>query len=406
MFIYTLGAYGWSLSERIPGRVPGGNFGQAVSLNNGLLTVTAPSVDNGASGPRGELYTFEFLAGCWKLSQTLRPSPGAGSGGSFPKSFVSDEDWMFVDIAGRNVDVYRRIAGAWAHHSVLTSPLAGSTSPAFGEGLCMSDGVVAISDASGGAGLGGGRSGSVFIYTFDGSDWIQQQQISSGVTGPDRFGASLSMSDDRLLVGVPQHSFTIDPGGNSAAWLFTENAAGDFTFDRLIEREGSFLQQSFGNEVLISRDDIFVSDIFGGVAPALNAGTVYHQLRPIGRSFCSPSVASEIGRLVLGRAACGPAVQVVASISENECACSAVLFASSIFADTPGAAGLAGLCIGARAFRLGSTFMLPGGGSTVDIPCGASARLASSSGVFGQIAVQCIGWTTSGPRATNAVALQ
>jgi hypothetical protein len=126
-------------------------FGAAVAVDGDVMLLGAEyDDDNGTDS--GSVWVYRYLKGSWKPEQKLKPSD-AQKGDNF----------------GRAVTVRGNVAVIGAHWD----------------------------DDK------GSNAGSVYIFGFDGTEWVQQQKLVAPDGAPDdRFGATLALYGNRLLVGA------------------------------------------------------------------------------------------------------------------------------------------------------------------------------------------------------------
>ena len=115
--------------------------------------------------------------------------------------------------------------GAQSLLEKLTWPLVDGTER-FGSEIAVDGDLAAVS-----APQAGGYQGGVATYKRDGDSWIQEALIvpSDGVLD-DRFGSSLDLDGDRVIVGSTRHD---SPGGeNGKAYIYrrVESSLGSSTF--------------------------------------------------------------------------------------------------------------------------------------------------------------------------------
>jgi hypothetical protein len=127
-------------------------------------------------------------------------------------------------------------------------------------------GAVALSGTT--AVVGGGTSGTsesayVFVRNANG-DWVEQQKLtaSDGVTG-DRFGVSVAVSGDTIVVGAdnvddPDGGCTGPCSNTGAAYVFVRDAFGVWTEEQKLTASDSFSLDTFGGAVAASGDTIVV----------------------------------------------------------------------------------------------------------------------------------------------------
>ncbi len=157
------------------------------------------------------------------------------------------------------------MTGDWAQTAKLTA-FDGEANDKFGKSVSISGNriIVGASYDETEVGL---RAGSAYIFDRDPTtwDWIQTAKlVASDAAEFDEFGSSVSLSGDRVLVGAPIDE---NAGGESAgsAYIFDHDpTTGDWTQTaKLTASDGSY-NDKFGSSISISGDAVIVGMIPGG----------------------------------------------------------------------------------------------------------------------------------------------
>jgi hypothetical protein len=108
--------------------------------------------------------------------------------------------------------------------------------------------------------------GAAYVYVREGSSWIHEQKLfaGDGVEG-DSFGWSVSLDGDRLLVGAYAHD-----SGRGAAYVFVRNGSAWSEEQKLFAGDGAE-GDSFGWSVSLSKDHALV----GAFAKESSRGAAY-----------------------------------------------------------------------------------------------------------------------------------
>ncbi|MBO0949975.1 FG-GAP repeat protein [Fibrella forsythiae] len=118
----------------------------------------------------------------------------------------------------------------------------------FGQSVAVSDNYIIVG-ASGKA-INGITQGAVYVFTRSGSTWSQQQRLlASDGAGANEFGRSVSLSGDYLLVGAPGKNV----GNNSAqgaAYVFLRSGTTWTEQQRLVAIDGA-ASDYFGSSLAI-----------------------------------------------------------------------------------------------------------------------------------------------------------
>ena len=176
------------------------NFGSSVGISGNTAIVGA----NGDDGSRGSAYIFSYNGSTWLQSQKLTASDGS----------VNDIFGFSVSISDNNA-----VVGAWRDTD------------------------------------NGSNSGSAYMYTFNGSDWIQSAKLlASDGHSEQHFGISVSISGNSAIIGA--NGDNQNAIGSGAAYIYSYNGTSWLESQKLIASDGAITDR-FGASVSIS-DDILI----------------------------------------------------------------------------------------------------------------------------------------------------
>ncbi len=194
----SVSACAWSQTKLVPADVAAYDVaGLSVSVSGNLAIIGSPYDDDKGSGS-GSATIFRFNGTAWIQEVKLLAADGA----------AYDSFGSAVGISGDRVAVAARY------------------------------------DDDGGV-----NSGSVYIFHFDGSDWVPEAKLHAGDAAPfDDFGCSLSIDGDRILVGARNDA---DKGFDSgSAYLFHRSGSAWTQEAKLTASDGTAFDR-FGSSVSI-----------------------------------------------------------------------------------------------------------------------------------------------------------
>ena len=246
-------------------------FGLSVSISsspgNEVAIVGAANHDDNGSDS-GSAYIYRFNGVNWVEQQKLIPSDGAASDNFGWSVSLSGTPGNEVAIVGAFLDndngndsgsvyIYRFNGVNWVEEQKLIAS-DGAASDYFGSSVSLSGtpgNEVAIVGAFGNADFGI-LSGSAYIYRFNGVNWVEEQKLlaSAGATG-DRFGRSVSIN------GTPGNEVAIagawldaDDGFQSgSAFIYRFNGVTWVEEQKLLASDGA-AGDKFGFSVSLSSD--------------------------------------------------------------------------------------------------------------------------------------------------------
>ncbi len=128
---------------------------------------------------------------------------------AFVGAYLDDDD----GVASGSVYVYRFDGTAWVEEQKLTASDAGDRDN-FGFSIAL-DGDTALI----GSDPELGTAGAAYVFRFDGSMWVEEQRLSASDGGlRDRFARSVSLAGDLAVIGAPDHGEDVRESG--AAYVF------------------------------------------------------------------------------------------------------------------------------------------------------------------------------------------
>jgi hypothetical protein len=198
----------WSTSSKLIASDGGESdeFGTSVSMSNDRALIGAPRAD-GPNGRVGAAYLFELQNAEWIEVAKFQDSLELGTN-SFGSGLSVHGDRLMVGapyeamqgLPTGAVYIYRFDGVSWSLEQRL-APASSVQSGSFGSSIDLQENRVAIGFP--GDDEMGEQSGSVIVYSYDGASWRLEQKVvaESGEAG-DKFGLSVSLSGQRLLVGA------------------------------------------------------------------------------------------------------------------------------------------------------------------------------------------------------------
>jgi hypothetical protein len=236
VYVFTRNGTVWSQQQKlvasgVNGRRSSDYFGCATGVYSNTAVVGAWANDYDANGSTaatnaGAAFIFTRDGTVWSQQQKL---VGVGTNGRFSN-----------DIFGGYVSIYGETVVIGAHQQAFDG-----------------DGANSLYNA-----------GAVYVFTRSGTVWELQQKLSaSGANGrksSDKFGESVSIYGDAIVVGVQQQDFN-ENGSNSvsaagAVYIFTRDGGIWSQQQKLVASgvNGRTLAYQFGNSVSIHQDKLIV----------------------------------------------------------------------------------------------------------------------------------------------------
>ena len=181
-------------------------FGNAASLS-GDFAVIGASKDDDNGLDSGSAYIFHYNGTNWVEQQKLTASDGAEGDWFGYQGSISGNN-VIVGAVGDDDDgnwsgsayIYHYNGVDWIEQQKLTASDAG-VDDYFGCHVSISGNYAAV--GAYGDSVYGTESGSVYIFYFNGTTWVEQQKLipADGAAG-DKFGITLAINNDNVIVGA------------------------------------------------------------------------------------------------------------------------------------------------------------------------------------------------------------
>ncbi len=265
-------------------------FGSAVGVSGSTVIVGAFNADG-----KGAAYIFVNNGTGWTQQQKLTASDGA-SNDNFGTSVAISGDTAIVgatldEVATGSAYVFVRNGTTWSQQQKLTASDGGQGS-FYGSSVAIEENT-AVVGAYNGPSSDGEPSGAAYVYVRNGASWSQQQKLTASDANEGRFGNSVDISGNTVVVS----SELSDVGGNEsqgAAYIYVRNGT-VWTQQQKITAADGVDSGRFGNSVAISGDTVIAGNSTRNSAYIfLRTGTNWSQqqkLLPAGGSSFGDKVA-------------------------------------------------------------------------------------------------------------------
>lgn len=250
------------------------NFGICASISNN--TAVIGSLNDNYNGNQGIAHVFENNGSYWVEKASLTASDGE-TGNWFGTTVAIEGNVVVVgakadDDMGNSsgsVYIFEKIGNFWIETAKLL-PLDGNAQNFFGASVAISGGKIIIgapsdSDLS-------YEAGSAYVFENNGVSWVQTAKLlASNGSIRKHFGSSVSIFNDKIIVGAPGDSFLTTNYGS--AYIFEYNGSSWEERENLAATDNVH-NNHFGYSVSIN-DTFAVVGASGDTGIGLNTGATY-----------------------------------------------------------------------------------------------------------------------------------
>ena len=236
-------------------------FGDAVAVSGDLAVVGAPGRDVGSDEGQGVMYVFERSGAVW--TQIGRPYDVEGEAGDeFGKAVAVSGDTVVGGVPFRLVGdeveqgaafVFVPWGQGWQLQARLTSA-GGLSYDRFGASLALSGDTIVVGAPRFDVGAESAQ-GAAYVFRRTGVDWDQEAQlIAADGVGGDQFGSSVDVAGDTAVVGAPfRHAGARADAG--AAYVYVRSGA-QWSGQAVLVAEQAGSHYALGHDVAVSGDTV------------------------------------------------------------------------------------------------------------------------------------------------------
>ena len=261
-YVFTFNGSTWIQQQKLTGNdgAAGDGFGYSVALSGTTALVGAYQKTIGSNLYQGAVYVFRFNGSTWTQQQELSANDGVMYY-EFGTSVALSGNMALVGAADVPLDTFYRSTypgaayvftfngSAWTQQQELTAS-DGVVGDLFGYSVALS-GTTALVGANFKTIGSNSEQGAAYVFAFNGSTWVQQQELtSSDGAADDEFGSSVALSGTTALVGAIAKTIGSN-GAQGAAYLFTFNNTTWVQQQELTASDGTVAAE-FGASVALS----------------------------------------------------------------------------------------------------------------------------------------------------------
>jgi hypothetical protein len=213
VYVYKWNGTVWAITNKLitPDGAFVDRFGYSVFLSaDGNVLAASARDDDDKGSDSGSVYAFIWNGGSWVMSNKFVPLDGAAND-SFGYSISLSQNGSFLAVGSpfdddKGVDsgsvyIFRLVGSAWETNKITASDgIAGAN---FGFSVSVSKDGNSVLIGAKGDDDNGSLSGSVYLYKWNGSIWMEKKFSAYDGAVNDWFGVSVSLSADgnKFVIG-------------------------------------------------------------------------------------------------------------------------------------------------------------------------------------------------------------
>ncbi len=258
VYIYDWDGTSWIKTILYPSDPSSGdNFGTSIDLEGDRILVGSRN-DDDAAPSSGSAYLFEWNGTSW-LETKLLPSDGILAGW-FGTTVALQNDRLVISAnAPRNtsndisaVYIYDWDGSNWIETKLIASDYEDGDN--FGTAIDIQNDRIVIGSARDND--NGIESGSAYIYDWDGTNWNESKLLPTDGQAGDQYGYSARFFDgNKLLVGAWYDDDSNEKGGSFYLYNYENNSYNET--DKFAEPLGA-LEKQFGQSFDFEGDDLLI----------------------------------------------------------------------------------------------------------------------------------------------------
>ena len=234
----------------------GDYFGEKVAIYGDYIVVSAYQDTHSSQNDAGSAYVFIRSGTSWSQQAKLIASDPAETD-YFGTAVSIYGDYIVVGAWGENVQrgaayVFKRNGTTWTEQAKLTASDAANNDK-FGISVSLYDNYLLVGSYQDDDTVE--NSGSVYVFTRSGTTWTQQTKLTASDPGNnDRFGISVSLYNNFAVIGAYQDdvSSVSDVG---SGYIFKRSGTSWSQEAKLTASDGA-ANDRFGSSVCINKDHI------------------------------------------------------------------------------------------------------------------------------------------------------
>jgi hypothetical protein len=293
VYVFVRNGGTWSFQQKLTAAdgTADDQFGSAVAIFGDTIAVGANHADQPGNAEAGAVYTFFRGGTTWVPGPKLLPVAPVILGDHFGDSLAFDGTRLVVGASGDDTPqtsagaVYVYVAGnlQFFFEQKLTIP-DGTNGDLFGFSVAIDGSTIVGGARDDSTVVGQAAIGAAYVFAFNGAAWSPQQKLlAADGAALDRFGYSVAVAADTVVVGAREDDTAAGPDAGSA-YVFLRNGT-VWTQDQKLTPADPFNGDRFGIcAAFTDAGNLIVGAAEKQLTNPNGQGAVYYFTRPLPRT--------------------------------------------------------------------------------------------------------------------------
>ena len=257
------------------------NFGSAIAVDGNHLFIGAFMDDDNSSTNSGSVYYFSYDGNNWTEQAKLHASDAYGND-NFGSAIAVDGNHLFIgaymddeNLSTNSGSVYYFTFDGtqWTEKAKLYAGDPNGNDN-FGNAIAVDGNHLFIGALMDDDNLST-NSGSVYYFSYDGSNWTEQAKLhASDANGNDNFGNAIAVDGNHLFIGAYMDDENLST--NSGSVYYFSYDGNNWTEQVKLNASDAEGNDIFGSSIAVDGNNLFIGAYMDDDNSSTNSGSVYY----------------------------------------------------------------------------------------------------------------------------------
>jgi hypothetical protein len=274
VYIFTYNGTAW-IPEKLTASdaMADDKFGSSVAIEGDTLVVGVEGADTPGGANAGSIYIYERINGVWTFDEEFYPAT-QGSADLFGANVAIDGGTIVVGAAGYNTNegavyVITPSGENWTEQRLMVADSADDDR--FGTSVAIDGGTIVVGTPA--HDQNGSNAGTAYVFTNTGGTWSSVEVLAADGIGGDSYGISVAVSGDTIAVGAINADH---PGAENSGTVYVYTYDGSsWVEEATLTAETPIISGIFGMSVALEEDTLVVGEPRAHVNSVSDQGVAY-----------------------------------------------------------------------------------------------------------------------------------